>query len=81
MLVVDRKTFLDECEVKCNYHGKSSSYYTVTYEGEEIRFCISDHHGKYRKCDTIISKKRTLKHAKQIAWTMYENGRSNTLYS
>ena len=65
-------TFFKECEVK-NKTSKTSSYFEVKYKNHTFRFCISDHFAEHRKkLITIISKDRTTKKAKHIAFEMYK---------
>ncbi len=65
-------TFFKDCEVICN-HSKTSSYFEVKYKDHIFKFCISDHFAEHRKkLLTIISKDRTTKKAKHIAYAMYK---------
>ena len=65
-------TFFKECEV-INKRSKTSSYFEVKYKDYIFKFCISDHFAEHRKkLLTIISKDRTTKKAKHIAYAMYK---------
>ena len=65
-------TFFKDCEVICN-HSKTSSYFEVKYKDHIFKFCILDHFAEHRKkLLTIISKDRTTKKAKHIAYDMYK---------
>lgn len=58
-----------DCIVVKKGNPKGSAYFSVEYKGEQIRFCISNHHSPHRKnLLTIISGNRTIKNAKRIAW-------------
>ena len=79
MIGADKQKFINECKVKRTYKSVSSSYYIVTYLKESYYICISDHFRPNRnKYFTIISKKRTHKTAKQIAWD-YKKTKTKTI--
>ena len=72
--------FYDKCTVNRYYNSNESSYYIVTHEGVSVRFCISTHHGSYRgKMTTVISRDKSMKKVRRIAWELWKEVRNNNI--